>query len=459
MRYQALGSACRDRQIQSLLVAHHNDDQAETVLLRIAQGHRGIGLKGIQPIAKLPECWGIHGVYQSGVRELELENSITHKPSQNGRGRLLKQRSKKYFKPVEENSESNAENSQLKNSEDNAGPSLNFEDGGINVYRPLLNFSKQRLEATCRYWDITWIEDETNGNPKLTSRNAIRYILQNSKLPLAFQKGSILELQRRVQQKTRERIANAKICLEECKIMFLDTRSGGLVVRFLSRIRGSRPTINEDQEHYETDLQYLASLLLRRLIEIVTPQETVSLQSLEFAVNAIFPDIKDPLSTTADKSLRASKFTAAGVSFVRINSPSPIHQEKASHDLLDPKFAWVLTRQPIPSSAKIPPILIDPQNPIRNSSLPSNSFSASAAASTPEALTATPKFQLWDGRFWLRVHNPLSYPLMVRHLHPADITFLRIYLPKSDLDSLIELLREAAPGKIRYTLPVIAELT
>ena len=34
LRYQALGTRCRHQAIMSLMVAHHADDQAETVLIR-----------------------------------------------------------------------------------------------------------------------------------------------------------------------------------------------------------------------------------------------------------------------------------------------------------------------------------------------------------------------------------------------------------------------------------------
>src|ERR1700761_8273989 len=58
LRYQALGRACRDRGINSLLLAHHRDDQAETVLARLISEYRGTGLKGMRSKAAIPECEG-----------------------------------------------------------------------------------------------------------------------------------------------------------------------------------------------------------------------------------------------------------------------------------------------------------------------------------------------------------------------------------------------------------------
>ena len=456
MRYQALGSACRDRRIQSLFVAHHRDDQVETVFLRLAQGHRGIGLKGIQPVAELPECWGIHGVHQSG--EKELEDWLNSKSGQDEMMQLSLKRSKVSRSHMGKRFWLHSQSSQHEELLKKSDPSPCFEDGGINIYRPLLGFSKKRLEATCRRREIAWIEDETNSNPRLTLRNAIRHILKGSKMPHMLLNESILKLQERVQRKWLIRLTTASELLEKCNIMFLDTRSAGLAVRFSSRIRDNKYLFDEDQESNEANMQYLAALLLRRMVEFVTPQETVSLQSLEFAVDAIFPDIKDPISTIADKTIKPSKFTAAGVSFVRIDSPLPTSPEIASQNLLDPKFAWVLTRQPIASSSKIPPIQINPQTSLQNHASPSTHISH-PKYSPNTAAAAVPKFHLWDGRFWLRVHNPFPFPLIIRHLHPADLISLRASSqPKAHLDSLTELLREAAPGKIRFTLPVIAEL-
>lgn len=48
-RYDAMSEWCRQRAVDTLLLAHHQDDQAETLLLRLARGSGVAGLRGMQP--------------------------------------------------------------------------------------------------------------------------------------------------------------------------------------------------------------------------------------------------------------------------------------------------------------------------------------------------------------------------------------------------------------------------
>jgi len=103
MRFQALGRACADVGIDTLLLAHHADDQAETVLSRIHAGYLGSGLIGIQPKMPIGECHGMYKVSKSGTsRRL-------------GTGKFT---------------------------------SLLVESGGVVIHRPLLDFTKSELIAT-----------------------------------------------------------------------------------------------------------------------------------------------------------------------------------------------------------------------------------------------------------------------------------------------------------------------
>ena len=79
LRYRKLAKECWANGIDTLLVGHHADDVAETVLARLANGHKGSGLASIEPYKQIPECRGMFGSYQSGsfIRD-DIENPNPH---------------------------------------------------------------------------------------------------------------------------------------------------------------------------------------------------------------------------------------------------------------------------------------------------------------------------------------------------------------------------------------------
>ncbi|MFZ6644231.1 tRNA lysidine(34) synthetase TilS [Undibacterium sp. TJN25] len=61
-RYRALGDMCRARSIPLLLTAHHQDDQAETLLLQLLRGSGVAGLSGMDLYNKAPQLLGTDAV-------------------------------------------------------------------------------------------------------------------------------------------------------------------------------------------------------------------------------------------------------------------------------------------------------------------------------------------------------------------------------------------------------------
>ncbi len=431
LRYQALGVACRDSQIRSLLLAHHDDDQAETILMRLAQGHREMGLLGMQSVAQIPECWGIHGVHQSGIKELNVSINAS-RSSREGRPPGL-------FHKV--------------------NTSILFEDGGINICRPLLEFSKDRLRATCHASQVKWVEDKTNRDPTRTPRNAVRHLLCSDNLPLSLQKPSLLALRTRTMEKAKDRASRAKSFFNRCEITMLDTRSGGLVVRMQDHAMSTKFTPPDYRQQKLIEAEYKAALMLRQLLEIVTPQESISLKSLEFAVKSIFPELKDRTVTHLDRNREIPIFTAGGVSFQRVRSPSqpptgdknqPRPKRPRTQECsLNLDFVWVLTRQPYSSTGEIPTIRISPTL--------SDPLPGSRLSKMPCSPLEQPFFHLWDHRWWFCVH-PAPFPILIRPLRPEDLSRLRTSCRTQEVKELDEILRIVAPGKIRWTLPVILQV-
>jgi len=60
-RYQALAKACVNHNLRHLLLGHHSDDLAETVMMRMICSSRAEGLRGMKRTSRIPEASGIYG--------------------------------------------------------------------------------------------------------------------------------------------------------------------------------------------------------------------------------------------------------------------------------------------------------------------------------------------------------------------------------------------------------------
>jgi hypothetical protein len=352
----------------SLLVGHHADDQAETVMLRLIAGRVRTGLRGIQAVKEIPECYGLYGVHQSG-----------------GLDRLPEPTTSEY------------QNKWIK-----------IETGGIKVVRPLLQFPKERLIATCLGNEIQWTEDHTNHDKTLTDRNAIRHILQDRQLPSALQRDSLIRLCQRIQQRVDDGAEAAEGLFELCN-MKLDVRSGILRVDFSK----AGETIDKLAATDEQLAKNIAISLVGRLVALVSQRASPRMDSFNIAVEALFPIFQ------AEKELgRPKTITAGGALFL------PDTTEQA-YDASSRTITWVLGRQPIHKTYDLPPRLDVP---------PGNSFTSI-------------EYQMFDGRFWLRVVNPTDYSVTIRLLHKDDLPYISKPL-KDAIKSLV-------PNNLRETLPVL----
>eukprot|EP00039_Didymoeca_costata_P008392 m.111516 g.111516 ORF g.111516 m.111516 type:complete len:395 (-) comp14063_c0_seq14:979-2163(-) len=128
-RYAALTQFCLNEAFctpcDGLLTAHHLDDKIETVLMRIGANSGINGLNGI-PSKRL-------------LQSNKLDSTLLAEIDPELRARLR---------------------------------------SGPNVYRPLLSFRKEQLIATCREYNLNFVEDPSNSDTRY-KRNNIREALQN----------------------------------------------------------------------------------------------------------------------------------------------------------------------------------------------------------------------------------------------------------------------------------------
>lgn len=409
-----LGTACRQHNVQALLLAHHADDQAETVLTRLAQGHKDMGLRGIQPSAQIPECWGIFGVNQSG-------RSTSH----DGRERRCARQS----------------------------PNIKIESGGVTIHRPLLEFPKARLIATCQAAGVEWVEDATNHDPTITSRNAARSLLNTSRLPMALQAPSLLALACKKQEMVQSWEAYADRFAELCRFVAFDPRQGSLVVYIPPDVMTTvLSTFGESQDL--AVLQSGARVFVRRLVEKVSPRRSLSLNDVDSAAETLLQFSGSTPSRHIEEDVNSVTIVVGGV-MIRSRMPEPEYHPNQGQDSRnvevnppDPSSGviWRLTRQPYCRNEK--PILSIP--PLSFPKPHHETIHRHSQILQPQDL-----FNLWDGRYWIRLMNRTEHQLQIRPLEKSDWKSFCSILGRQKR-RLIRLSNEVAPGDEKWTLPAIA---
>ncbi|KAK5635008.1 hypothetical protein RRF57_010720 [Xylaria bambusicola] len=464
LRYQKLGHMCAFRRCASLLLGHHEDDQYETVLMRLLQGYGVRGLRGMKAAQDIPECERMHGAYHSGYVDDQRRLNPRYNPSivrtdyerlrhelMDGIDRQMNEQElrESVLDGIEYGEFEEYYQSKRAVSLDLSG--IDVEDGGVMVYRPLLGFSKDRLIATCEANNIPWWEDSTNKDQTLTMRNAVRHMYKNYALPVALQKPSILALSRRCDQEARALEAEADRLLAQTMILDIVPHVGTASVQFpdygMSRFPRdkSRPLRRRARLLRQREV---AGLVIRRIVEIVTPEEhRIPLANLQNVISWLFPALSDSPEgqNTAEKS---KDFVIAGVHFAAIDpaSSSSPTQGIPSQSANKP-VAWYLSRAPYPSRQPVP------HHRFRYWSAPFRSV--------PDFNPANAKWSrwlpwaLWDGRFWIRMRHRLPYRVIVQPFALLHAKAFRKSLTPKDRNRLKAYLKRYAPGKTRFTLPAL----
>lgn len=245
LRYRALGKACHEHGIESLVVAHHADDQVETVLQRLLGGYLGSGLGGIRAKAAIPDCEGIYGVDESGGLAPGMR---TYAPDKVGRPSTHK---------------------------------VMRETGGVQILRPLLPATKSQLVQFCEHSGTKWFEDHTNADVGVATRNAVRHLLKEDVLPEALRRTRVFTLINNITRRTQEIERLARLELDRAD-MLLDVRAGRVAFTIRKGIFADFVLPPE--------VEYTAkTVMLRMLIYLVNPHTKVTLSRLHSGVDIVFP--------------------------------------------------------------------------------------------------------------------------------------------------------------------------
>lgn len=425
------------------MMGHHQDDNVETTLWRLATGARGVGLAGIPQVARIPECHGLYGVSGSG-------GSVT------------------LSRPEPEQEQKNQ-----------------ISTGGISICRPLLSFPKTHILATCHEHHIPFVNDPTNFDPTLTPRNAIRSLLSSNRLPRALAPPSILSLIKTSRALIRDSVDLSNGVLGCCRLLEFNLSSGTMVVQFPS---SSSAGAGAEAETTAASIptSQIQAMALRRITELISPfqDNEFPLRSFEKFTDRVFPS---PASTPSPSEAKRQSFTLGGVMF------QPLQQKSNRNNANGDDNTWILSRQPF-MRHRLPTINLD---------IPIPSTSTSTSTSNPqnnhhhqqqqqqESTNYTP-WTLWDDRYWFRCYtsllpskgnapeteshqcsnNMIPATVIIRPLQQSDLHHLRRSLfprldhqhqptrkTKTDQDTiwtrLMEMLSRNAPNQSRFTIPVL----
>lgn len=448
LRYRRLGMLCRTWKVTTLLTAHHEDDQYETVLMRLLSGHGYRGLQGMRPATDIPECYDLHNVYQSGlIDDQRLDSPLYNmRPTEHEKKQVRRELRDEVDpavirKEIEDGLRADIASTYLDDEYDGIAKGskrapplapLESEDGGVMVYRPLLHFGKDRLIATCLENRIPWFEDHTNADQTLTMRNAVRHMCRNHTLPAALQKPAILRLAQRCRARVAAEEAEADRLLDRVLVHEFGQNAGTLVVTLhpfafpTAPRRSSRsPTARRKRiAHY----RLIAALLIRRLISMVTPERELSqVAQLGHLVSMLFPSLAEDGSPPEPKA-----YVICGVHFTPLVGDYPLR--------------WLLSRAPHASNLPRPSVTF-PQVAL-----------AKRIGKHPSAWKTGGwhEARMFDGRYWVSILHRLPCKVLVAPFEMEHHKPFREGLAdESTRRELAAALRRYAPGKVRYTLPAI----
>lgn len=287
---------------------------------------------------------------------------------------------------------------------------------GLTIVRPFLTYPKSRLIATCEKLGVRFFTDETNLEPTRTRRNAVRHLTANYGLPRALERAHLVKLQNKIRDKVlySDEAKTHDDLWQRLRIRRFDIRSCLLSVEF-----------PEDLDLTCEKLFGPVAILLKDLLDAVSP----------------LPRGEMPLSTSTVHHL------------LTILAPGPNHARCMQSSAVT--TAGVLIKAGFRTLQLC-------RAPLRRSEHAdiTKSFTAPSRQNSEEETSWT-EWIFWDNRYWLRIRlkvteDPGYYT--VRAFTEADMASVKFRLQtvsSEGLQAFQDLLEDAAPGKVRFTLPVI----
>lgn len=404
-RYRLIASAAIRRDIRHLFVGHHQDDQVETVLMRLIRNSTSptafLGLQGMADRTAIPCCEHIRGAHEWSPY----------------------QRFEKWLQtPDTAKLQSESKSSSLDDSRLNCGKVVTVSrPGGLQIHRPLLPFPKSMLVDVCESNHIKYVKDRTNEDPTLTLRNAVRYMRAKYALPRALRAKSVLDLRDWGQSSAQALVDRGTELLNMVRVVMFDLRSGMMTTRVPSAFA---PACQDDPQAGANALARLTSIVScqhKDAIPTLVPHK--NLEDFLHMMHSSEPRRTTMQQVLLESSQRDSN-DASDAILLRLARPPMRSAEIALatmgfHPVLEEKDGSLLEEQGIWS-----------------------------------------QWLLWDHRYWIRVRTREVSQLeqvVIRPFQETDDEYLRKEL-KQGRDELQTMLAEAASGKLRYTLPVLTYL-
>ena len=166
----------------AIVTAHHANDQAETMYMRLKRGTTLAGLRGIQDVRILSNSKGVAGLASEAPLEGVMEdraagcNQGDTSPTlrfENDCSRMTVEEDDSGRFPLGGGNDK-AETNSLPSTSDRLLPTAYCLLPTVSLYRPFLNVTRSDLLAYARENNLSWCEDESNADVKF-ARNKIRH--------------------------------------------------------------------------------------------------------------------------------------------------------------------------------------------------------------------------------------------------------------------------------------------